>query len=376
MTAKNDDVVVRGLSGSSQLFIQASNGANVTFGFDPPIRAAELKEFILHNLVPKCPSRGRVLGLLRLHDCSRYSLEEVCADPAQFRGYVLQLILEHEELRLVDFCAKVEELRIRLTAERPLSLGTLQEIVSSCRIRWTWASNAIEGSTYTLAETSDALLSEIAAPSKLGEFFVNAIDHAAAITALFPFVQSRGLSCDDIRSLHGILMKRSFEPDITPGAYRTVAIRVTGTRFQFPEALEVPSLMDEFARWLNAPIEPNNNAGAIIERAALAHLRFVTIHPFSDGNGRMARLLLNLVLMQNGLLPIIIEPTIRPVYMAAIQDYQRHKDPGHQPPGDQPHATKGEAFIRLVAELVYERLRNHLEGGPEVLPEGAAAGRG
>ncbi|KAJ4458931.1 putative cell filamentation protein Fic [Paratrimastix pyriformis] len=139
---------------------------------------------------------------------------------------------------------------------------------------------------------------------------------------------------------------------------RTVAIRVTGTRFQFPEASEVPSAMEEFGTWLNSPIEPPNT-GAIIERAALAHLRFVTIHPFTDGNGRMARIILNLVLMRNGLLPIIIDPAIRSAYMAAIQNYQS------------PHQKKrvGEDFIRLIAELVSERLQIYLECGPAILPE-------
>jgi Fic family protein len=87
-----------------------------------------------------------------------------------------------------------------------------------------------------------------------------------------------------------------------------------------PASAEIPALMGDFARWLGA-------APAGPETAFSAHARLVTIHPFSDGNGRTARLLMNLLLMRAGYPPVVIGPGHRARYIDALQALQLHDNP-------------------------------------------------
>jgi Fic family protein len=89
------------------------------------------------------------------------------------------------------------------------------------------------------------------------------------------------------------------------GAYRTINVMAAGTGHAYPGHLHVRELMDEYTAWLGAPSERHPAL-----RAAEAHLRFVTIHPFADGNGRLGRLLMNLLLVRTGY-PIAVIPVQR-----------------------------------------------------------------
>ena len=104
------------------------------------------------------------------------------------------------------------------------------------------------------------------------------------------------------------------------GFYRNCRVRISGSRAILPNPLKVPELMNDFYNWLskNAKDEPIT--------AIMAHLKFVTIHPFTDGNGRTARLLMNAILLQNGYAPIIIRPTDRKKYLSTIENYQTNND--------------------------------------------------
>ena len=87
---------------------------------------------------------------------------------------------------------------------------------------------------------------------------------------------------------------------------------ITGSLAVLPSPAEVPALMGDFARWLAAaPMDPAT--------AGEAHYRLVAIHPFTDGNGRTARLLMNLILLQAGFPPMVIAPEQRPDYVDALE---------------------------------------------------------
>lgn len=86
-------------------------------------------------------------------------------------------------------------------------------------------------------------------------------------------------------------------------------------RYEFPSPVEVPALMSDLAQWLRA-------AEMTAPTAFTAHRRLVEIHPFNDGNGRTARLLMNLVLIRGGYPPIAVRPEDRPAYIAALQQSQ------------------------------------------------------
>jgi Fic family protein len=150
-----------------------------------------------------------------------------------------------------------------------------------------------------------------------------------------------------VRNLHALVMKRS-GPEIA-GRYATASRYVTtdSGRHQFPSPSEVPALMGDFAAWLAA-------APAAPDAAFAAHLRVVDIHPFNDGNGRTARLLMNLVLIRGGYPPVAVRPEDRLAYLRALQDAQSGKG--------------SEAFERLLYERLDATLEEYLRALQEALP--------
>ena len=119
----------------------------------------------------------------------------------------------------------------------------------------------------------------------------------------------------DVRSLHSLVVRRS-RPDIA-GRYADLAryVRTDTGRHVFPSPAEIPALMGDFAAWLGAAAD---SPGTAFE----AHRRLVEIHPFNDGNGRTARLLMNLVLIRAGYPPVAVRPEDRPAYVHALQQAQ------------------------------------------------------
>jgi Fic family protein len=228
----------------------------------------------------------------------------------------------------------------RLRAAAPNGLGNLEH---SHDLELTYTSNAIEGNTLTAVETTLVIEQGITIAGKPLRDHLEAIDHYEAIRYVRDLARETApLTEMDVRNLHRLVMLRS-GPDIA-GRYADQARFVltdTG-RHAFPTPAEVPALMGDFAAWLaQAPIDPAT--------AFTAHRRLVDIHPFNDGNGRTARLLMNLVLLRGGYPPVSVRPEDRPAYLRALQEAQ---------------AGKGaEAFERLF----YERLDASLEESLDAL---------
>jgi Fic family protein len=127
------------------------------------------------------------------------------------------------------------------------------------------------------------------------------------------------------------------------GRYRTRQVFITGTEYVPPEASEVPALMAEFIAELN---EGSGRLHPVV-LAALAHRRLVDIHPFLDGNGRTARLLMNLILVNRGYQIVSIPPVLRADYMSALRAAQSGSDPS------------GKAFFQLIAECEIEAQKDY-----------------
>ena len=118
-----------------------------------------------------------------------------------------------------------------------------------------------------------------------------------------------------MRNLHRLVMQRS-RPEIA-GQYADMGryVRTETGRHGFPPPPEIPALMGDFSRWLRvAPDTP--------ETAFASHRRLVDVHPFNDGNGRTARLLMNLVLIRGGYPPMSVRPEDRLAYIRALQQAQ------------------------------------------------------
>ena len=145
---------------------------------------------------------------------------------------------------------------------------------------------------------------------------LEALDHYDAILYIRELGgQSARLTESDIRSLHSLVMRRS-PPDVA-GRYADLSryVRTEAGRHLFPSPAEIPSLMGDLAAWLSS-------ASATPETAFTSHRRLGDIHPFNDGNGRTARLLMNLILIRGGYPPIAVRPEDRLAYINALQQAQ------------------------------------------------------
>jgi Fic family protein len=128
-----------------------------------------------------------------------------------------------------------------------------------------------------------------------------------------------------IRELHKLFYQKVDSG--VAGKYRAHQVIITGTEYVPPAAPEVPSLMKHFVKGLD---ERKDNTHPVA-LAAFAHRKLVDIHPFADGNGRTARLLMNLILLNKGYLVVSIPPILRPEYIDALKIAQREKDSNDTP---------------------------------------------
>lgn len=248
-----------------------------------------------------------------------------------------------EDTLLQQIAAKKAELD-RLRPQAPHGLENLNQCYD---IELTYTSNAIEGNTLTAAETRMVVEHGITIGGKPLKDHLEAVDHFEALHYVRDLArQTVPLRETDIRNLHRLVMQRS-DPDMA-GSYANQSrhVEVDGGRHDFPSPAEVPALMGDFAQWLGAaPTTP--------ETAFTAHRRLVDIHPFNDGNGRTARLLMNLVLLRGGYPPVAVRPQDRPAYISALQDAQ---------------AGRGtERFDRLLYERLDATLRESLSALQQAL---------
>jgi Fic family protein len=210
---------------------------------------------------------------------------------------------------LRDIAAKNAELD-RLRRLAPHGLGNLERIHDA---ELTYTSNAIEGNTLTRSETMMVIEHGLTGGGKPLKDHLEAIDHYEAIVYVRDIARRPApLTEMDIRHLHSLVMKRS-NPDIA-GRYADQSrfVLTDAGRQSPPAPADVPALMGDFARWLG--VVPD-----VPETAFNAHRRLFTILPFNDGNGRTARLLMNLVLIRAGYPPVAIRPEDRAAYIEALQ---------------------------------------------------------
>ena len=176
-----------------------------------------------------------------------------------------------------------------------------------------YTSNNIEGNTLTRKETRLVIEEDITSSSKPFVHYQEAVNHAKAFDYIIDMLKSgKKINENTVIEIHKRLL--SGIDDYNAGFYRNCPVRISGSRVILPNPMKVPDLMKEFF----AKYETFEGVADIIK----THLDFVSIHPFSDGNGRCARLLMNLLLMQNGYCPIIIRPRDRKRYINSIEKAQ------------------------------------------------------
>jgi Fic family protein len=209
---------------------------------------------------------------------------------------------------------QIDALKARLDRIRPLPPDLVDNLREVYNIRLTYHSNAIEGNTLTQSETQIVIEKGITIGGKPLKDHLEAINHVEAIDFIRNLaMDERAITEWDIRQIHGLVCKG----DRGAGAYRTVNVMAAGSNYRYPDAILVPELMQGFGDWLHS-----NPALHPVEIATEIHYRLVTIHPFQDGNGRTARLLMNLSLLRSGYPIAVIKTEDRSAYIDAIVAWQ------------------------------------------------------
>ncbi len=206
----------------------------------------------------------------------------------------------------------------RLDALRPVSQAALLALQKSYDVDLTYTSNAIEGNTLTLRETAELIEHGITVGGKPLRNHLEAIDHYHAVLWMRELA-AKATPIDEttVRELHRRIVARS-QPEIG-GVYSTLPRRIAGSPVIFPNAVKIPQLMKDFGEWLA-------KAGLSPATSFDAHFRLVAIHPFSDGNGRTARLLMNLLLLREGYPPVAVRPEDRKTYLDTLEHASTRDD--------------------------------------------------
>jgi Fic family protein len=199
----------------------------------------------------------------------------------------------------------------RLAALRPLSPESVASLAAAWDVRMVHESNAIEGNSLTLRETELVLSKGVTVSGKPLKDHIEALNLAKAWEQVKKLARPDAVLTEhDLLDLHRTLM--TLIQDGTNGTYRTYAVRVAGSNHVPPNAAKVPDLMEELFTSLSAITYP-------VERAAKLHHGIARIHPFTDGNGRAARLAMNFVLLAAGYPPISIPTDLRQAYYNALE---------------------------------------------------------
>ncbi len=247
---------------------------------------------------------------------------------------VNDLVFDSIDFNLID-----DKKRI-IDSHQPFSQNMTRKLRDKLIIEWTYNSNAIEGNTLTLSETKVVLENGITIKGKSLKDHLEIINHKEAIEYIENLVSKDvKLSEYDIKTVHYLILK---EIDSTnAGKYRNENVFISGAKHVPPIYMNVPyemqKIIEKYQNWKD--LHP-------VVRACFLHGEFVKIHPFIDGNGRTARLLLNFELIQSGYPPVVIKIENRADYYYALE---------------KAHTTNDYTeFIRIIVDLVNESEDSYL----------------
>ncbi len=239
-----------------------------------------------------------------------------------------------------DVIKKIDLLHKEISAMRPLKAKERTALKEYFKIGLTYTSNALEGNSLTETETKIVIEDGITIGGKQLKEHFEVVGHATAYDFMQSLVAHKKISEEDICTLHKLFYWHI--DNVRAGVYRKDRVFISGTDFIPPGPKQVPALMKKFVTSmtnLRKKCHP-------VEFAARLHYDFVVIHPFIDGNGRCARLLMNLALLQNGYPITIIPPILRREYMSAILVCEKKENPA--------------TFVHFIAGLVYEAQREYV----------------
>lgn len=271
--------------------------------------------------------QGKIEGVIRVG--KSFSIPEDAKKPLDAR---------FKELTLDELYKKIELRKQELDSRRPLTQGELERLNEDFMIEYTYNSNAIEGSTLTLRETAMVLRGLTIDKKPLKEH-LDATQHRDAFNYVSSLVSEKAkLNEKIICEIHSIVLNDRL---IERGVYRRVPVRILGATHIPPNPIKISELMGNL---IKEYVQEEKN---IVKKIAVFHLKFESIHPFIDGNGRTGRLIANLELMKAGYPPVDIKFTDRKKYYDCFDDYNQTK--------------KTDSFERLFASYVLERIEEYLK---------------
>jgi Fic family protein len=271
------------------------------------------------------------------------------------------------EFSKADVLKEVDALKKQIDDLRPLPADVEGRVMQKLRLDWNYNSNAIEGNKLSYGETVAFLMEGITAKGKPLKDHLDIRGHNEAINFLLEVVKdTRPLSEADIRGLHKMILVEPYDsPAKTAGGLRTtkrIALgeyktspnhvkTATGEIHYYATPEETPAKMGELMEWYEEVNSLPNIHPIVI--AALFHHKFVEIHPFDDGNGRLSRILMNLILMQHGYPPVVVKMDDRTNYYSLLS-----------------RADRGDSwpFVEYIAELEKHSLQLYLKaaGGGDI----------
>ncbi|RLG44040.1 MAG: Fic family protein [Thermoproteota archaeon] len=260
------------------------------------------------------------------------------------------LLLEQARSPLIapTLRARIEEGVKRLNSERPLNPKALAKLRRLLIVEYIYNTNAIEGNTLTLRETRLVLEEGITIAGKPLRDHLEARNHLEALKYVEELSRRRIREFDLLKIHHLVMMGI---PEARPGEYRREQVYIGGSSHIPPPPSEVPKLIGRFLRWLNGTIESEELHP--VELAAVAHAYLTAIHPFLDGNGRVARLLMNILLMRYGYPLTVIRKERRREYYKALEEADR---------------GRAKPIVNFVARAVDESLTLYLGSVTGMLP--------
>ncbi|WP_367178972.1 Fic family protein [Flavobacterium sp.] len=217
------------------------------------------------------------------------------------------------------------------------------KINKALELEYTFESNRIEGNTLTLHETDLVINEGLTISGKSMREHLEAINHVEAIGYIkqlmernFPFNER------ELLSVHNLILRGIIPEDA--GRYRRVQVMIKGSNHMPPQPFIVPKEMEDYFIWF----EENKNKIHPILLAAEMHERLVAIHPFIDGNGRTSRLVMNLILLQNG----YVIANIKGDYETRVRYYQALETAQT--------SNNKEEFLLFIAQVEKECLERYL----------------
>ena len=202
-------------------------------------------------------------------------------------------------------------------------------LLKQLNVLWTHHSTAIEGNTLSLGETANILELGLTISGKSLKEHEEVYGHAKAVELILDLITKNKLETEDIFDLHRCVMQKSAIDRMRPiGNWKQDYNGTTGVRdgkpvyMEFSSPSNTPKLMRRWLKEFNRKLNTANSPVLAINIYAWAHLTFVRIHPFFDGNGRIARLIANLPLLRCGYPPLLVSPDRRIDYINAIWNYQ------------------------------------------------------